>query len=265
MTTIPSNLAAFQTVWAMDTEFVIEAGEPFDPVMLAVQNVMTGQTHVYRRDAMLRWTQLPFRNDRQTLLVCFNASAEAGFLQALGLETDAWWLCLMAESRLERNFCIPRKQLRKFAATHPTLYRPNENITLIEAAAQVGLSGGDADYKALSRELVLSRQWETGEEGVWQAIATYCLSDVRLTAELFRRMEPTINFSAALIRGAYAAEHGRMGARGIPFDVATVARLKHHHALMYLACWYWEYWLSLPLPTNPLEWPDGAWKRSGIG
>jgi hypothetical protein len=59
----------------------------------------------------MQWTELPFPVDNQTLIVCYNAAAEAGFLHNLGLGMPAFWLDLMAESRAQRNVCLAKKHM----------------------------------------------------------------------------------------------------------------------------------------------------------
>jgi DNA polymerase I-like protein with 3'-5' exonuclease and polymerase domains len=141
------------------------------------------------------------------------------------------WIDLMAESRTLRNIAIAKRYMKPFQQAHPEIYRPNQDITLLESVDIFGVEGGgDADFKEVSRELVMSRQWESGDEGIWQQICAYCESDVRLTARLLMKVEPHIgNLQEALIRGRYAAEQGRMTARGIPVDRHMLQRLKVEH------------------------------------
>src|SRR5439155_15083697 len=175
---------------------------------------------------MLEWRQLPFPIDKSTLMVCFNAGAESGFLHDLGLGMPPWVLDLMAESRVLRNVCLPKRLLSTFAKHHPEIPSPNLDMSLLKTVEWFGIEGGDADLKSDSRDLILSRKWETGDQDVWRRIKEYCASDVRLTSRLLDKMESHIDLQGALIRGRYAAEHGRMEQRGIPVDVATFTRLR---------------------------------------
>src|SRR5438552_703980 len=94
MSGFPSSIGAFETVVILDSEYVAERGEPYDPVALGVQVHGKETVLVYGRDEMLEWRQLPFPIDKSTLMVCFNAGAESGFLHALGEgmppNTGAW-------------------------------------------------------------------------------------------------------------------------------------------------------------------------------
>lgn len=229
---IPVSVEAFRTVVILDTEYVPVPGEPYDPVALGVMEVGSEHVRVYRREEVLRWRTLPFPCDASTLIVSYNAAAESGFLHALGLEMPCWWLDLMAESRALRNVCIAGKFLQKFATQHPEVYRPNRDITLLETAAFFEVPGGDSDFKEVSRDLIVSRQWESGRAEVWQQILDYCASDVQLTERLYHKMEPHIDVRSALIRGRFAMEQGRMTARGIPVDRDTLQHLKVEYKQM---------------------------------
>lgn len=224
---IPVSLDAFRTILIVDTEYVATPGEPYDPVALGVQVYGTEEVQVYGRADLLRWRTLPFPTGPEVLIVAYNAAAESGFLQVLGLAMPTCWLDLMAESRVMRNVCIPKKLLATFAKRHPEVFAPNRDISLLQTADMFGIEGGSADSKEEARELVLSRAWADDDPHVWQQILRYCASDVRVTAQLFAKMAPHLDVRPALIRGRYVAEHGRMEQRGIPIDTATYDRLRH--------------------------------------
>jgi hypothetical protein len=151
-------------------------------------------------------------------------SAEAAFLHVLGQEQPVWWLDPMVEDQARRTVCIAKKHLNRFTKAHPEMYRPNSPITLLECLDQWGIEGGDPAAKDLAREVILSRRWEQ-DASLWPQILAYCAEDVRLTAQLFAKMAPHIALQPALIRGRYAAEHGRMFVRGMPADSAILQRL----------------------------------------
>ena len=226
---IPASIEEFGTVLILDTEYVAELGEPYDPVALGVQVYGADEVRVYRRDEVLQWRKLPFPIDADTLIVCYNAAAESGFLHVLDLGMPVWWLDLMAESRVLRNVCLPKRSLDKFVPRHPEIPSPNREMSLLKTAEWLGVEGGDGDVKAVGRDLVLSRKWASGDETVWQQIVDYCASDVRLTTRLFAKMEPHFALQAALIRGSYVAEQGRMSQRVIPVDVETFRRLQREY------------------------------------
>src|SRR5262249_41812152 len=160
------------------------------------------------RSEILQWRKLPFLVGADTLVVCFNAAAESGFLHVLGLEMPVWWLDVMAESRVMRNVALRKGLLPKFEKLHPDVLAPNRDISLLRTAEWLGVEGGDADTKDWVRNLILSRKWASGDPIVWRQILDYCASDVRLTAQVFAKIEPHLDLQAALIRGRYAAEHG---------------------------------------------------------
>jgi len=227
---IPSSLEGFRSIIVLDSEYVADAGQPYDPVALGVQVYDgTDRVRVYDRTELLQWRKLPFPIGPETVVVVYNAGAEAGFLHALGLGMPVWWIDLMAESRVMRNVCLRKGLVPAFEKRHPELLAPNRDISLLRTAALFGVDGGSADAKEDARDIILSRKWEGGDQEVWQQIREYCASDVLLTARLFAKMEPHIDLQAALIRGRYAAEHGRMEQRGIPVDVETFRRLQREH------------------------------------
>jgi DNA polymerase I-like protein with 3'-5' exonuclease and polymerase domains len=227
---IPSSIEAFSSVVVLDAEYVADAGQPYDPVALGVCIYDgTDRVQVYDRTVLLQWRELPFPVDAETLVVCYNAGAEAGFLHALGLGIPVCWLDLMAESRVMRNVCLRKGLVPAFEKRHPEILAPNRDISLLRTAALFGVDGGNPDAKEDARDVILSRKWEGGDQVVWQQIREYCASDVQLTARLFAKMEPHLDLQAALIRGRYAVEHGRMEQRGIPVDVETFTRLQREH------------------------------------
>jgi hypothetical protein len=106
---------------------------------------------------------------------------------------------------------------------------PNRELSLLRTLEWYGILDGNADEKELVRHLIISRAWEKGSPEVWQRILHYCADDVRLTAQLFAKMEPQIPLQAALIRGRYVAEQGRMFQRGIPVDGAVLQQLRQQY------------------------------------
>ena len=177
---------------------------------------------------LLQWRELPFSIGAETLVVCYNAGAEAGFLHALGLGMPVCWLDLMAESRVMRNVCLRKGLVPAFEKRHPEILAPNRDISLLRTAALFGVDDGNADAK---EDAGCHSQSEVEGSGTRPCGSRYesIASDVRLTARLFTKMEPHIDLQAALIRGRYAAEHGRMEQRGMPVDVETFIRLQREH------------------------------------
>ena len=119
-------------------EYVADAGQPYDPVALGVCIYDgTDRVQVYDRAELLQWRELPFPIDAETVVVCYNAGAEAGFLHALGLGMPVWWLDLMAESRVMRNVCLRKGLVPAFEKRHPEILAPNRDISLLRTAATV--------------------------------------------------------------------------------------------------------------------------------
>jgi DNA polymerase-1 len=211
---IPASLEAFQTILIIDTEYVAYGSD---------------QVRVYPRAEIQRWHELPFPTGPDVLAVVFNAAAESGFLHVLGVGMPVHWLDLMVENRALRNVCLPKRMLREFEKRHPEMLFPNRNLSLLKTAEVFGVEGGDAGAKDAARELIVSRVWEQGDPEVWRKIVEYCAEDVRLTAQLFTKMVPHLELRPALIRGRYAAEHGRMTQRGIPVDMESYERLQRDY------------------------------------
>src|SRR4029453_6500585 len=119
---IPSSIEAFSSVVVLDAEYVADAGQPYDPVALGVCIYDgTDRVQVYDRTVLLQWRELPLPVDAETLVVCYNAGAEAGFLHALGLGIPVCWLDLMAESRVMRNVCLRKGLVPAFEKRHPEI------------------------------------------------------------------------------------------------------------------------------------------------
>jgi len=141
----------------------------------------------------------------------------------------------MVEEGMLRNVAVPGGVQRlAFAARHPELVKPGSAISLLEAARLYGVECGEEAEKEYSRNLILSRAWEDGEESVWRHIEQYCAEDVQVTEQLFAKLEFRTVLPQAVKRGSFAAEVGRMGQRGIPADGETYQRLREFYRPMLI-------------------------------
>jgi DNA polymerase I-like protein with 3'-5' exonuclease and polymerase domains len=143
----------------------------------------------------------------------------------LDVQQPVLWYDVMVEEAMLRNVAISKTRREVFVKRHPELYKPGSTIGLLEAAKLYGVECGEQEEKEQSREVIMSRAWERGDERIWQQIGQYCMGDVAITAALFAKLESCTAFGQAIMRGAYAAEVGRMSQRGIPGDRETYQRL----------------------------------------
>ena len=104
---------------------------------------------------------------------------------------------------------------------------PTENGSgLLGALAYHGLDGIGAVEKDEMRALILrGGPWSDAER---TAILDYCESDVAALARLLPAMLPHIDLPRALMRGRYMVAAARMERDGVPIDIETLNRLRHH-------------------------------------
>jgi hypothetical protein len=208
----------FGTVVVLDTEFNRNDRSERHHVVALVGQVYSGgqlvqDVRLFEDDLdTLRRNPLPLGPD--VLYVTFVGQAEWRSLLALGWELPEHCVDLSVEARCLRNLALPgavRKRLR---------IRGNG---LIDVCRAVGLEASDPLDKDAMRDRIL-------EGGPWEAglprkILDYCTGDVRMTADLYFRLQGRIPLGQALYRGWFTEAVGDMEDRGLPIDLHARATL----------------------------------------
>jgi hypothetical protein len=161
------------------------------------------------RDDLLRLKEPPFEIGASTLIVTFAAWAEFSCFQILGWSQPYNTMDLHAEHRAATNgLILPGKQRRN---------------NLLTVARMRGLHPMDTTRKQHMQEMCATRFEFTAAE--IEEILNYCAEDVRLTEALFRRMQMTTDFPAALWRGRFGWAVAASQACGVPIDAELWQRL----------------------------------------
>jgi len=195
----------FKEIWAVDYEFMAEAGERPVPVCLVAHELRSGREVRLWRDEM--GSQPPYPTGPESLFVAYYASAELGCHLALGWPMPARVLDLFTEFRCLTN----------------GLPTPNGR-SLLGALTYYGLDNIGASEKAEMRDLVIrGGPWTEDERA---AILDYCESDVVALRRLLPVMLPKIDLPRALLRGRYMAAAARIEYAGVPIDTEMLTRLR---------------------------------------
>jgi hypothetical protein len=206
------NRLPFREIWAVDFEFVAEAGERPVPVCLVARELRTGRELRIWQDELRRMRRPPYPTGPDSLFVAFYASAELGCHLAMGWPMPERIFDCFAEFRCFTNG-------RKLYA----------GASLLGALVYYGLDSIAAEEKQEMRELILSGgPWShNGRRG----ILDYCASDVRALEALLPRLwadvsQEPMGLEHALLRGRYMAAAAQMEWHGVPIDVPTLKRLR---------------------------------------
>src|SRR4051812_2711227 len=97
---MPTWLASFREVWAVDCEFVAPPGDRPRPVCLVARELRSGCLLRIWQDDLLRMRAPPYPTGPDSLFVAYYASAEQGCHLALGWPMPTRILDLYAEFRL---------------------------------------------------------------------------------------------------------------------------------------------------------------------
>jgi hypothetical protein len=201
----------FREIWAVDFEFIADAGENPDPVCLIARELRSGRTLRLWRNEF--GPTPPYPTGADSLFVAYYASAELECHLALGWPMPQRILDLFTEFRNARNgLPIP------------------SGSGLIGALTYHGLDAIGTGEKEEMRALVMrGGPWSAAERNT---ILEYCESDVDGLERLLPAMLPQIDLPRALFRGRYMAAAARIERAGIPIDSLTLRRLKRHwHAI----------------------------------
>jgi hypothetical protein len=151
----------------------------------------------------------PYSTGKDALFISFYAPAEMSCHLALGWQMPANLVDLFAEHRVQTNGL------------------PGVGNSLIAACEYRGVpSIPSSDHKDKMRELILAGG--PYSENNRQSILEYCAEDVRLTKDLFLKMQRAIDWPRALFRGMYQESLSLVEHRGIPIDTETLGRLRQH-------------------------------------
>ena len=126
----------FTNYWVVDYEFIVEPGNPPDPICYVAKNLKTGQLikHWINKSE----TKPKYTTDKNSLFIAYYASAEMGCHQALNFKRPLYIVDLFAEFRCLTN-----------GAKIPS------GNSLIGACDFYGTSSSDATYKDSMRNRIL--------------------------------------------------------------------------------------------------------------
>lgn len=208
-----SNLAGFEEVWCVDTEYSAKDGHQPEPICLVARELRSGRQLRLWVDELVRLRTTPFRTDSRSLFVAYAAAAEFSVFHVLGWPVPQRVLDLFFEFRALTN----------------GLVTPSGS-GLLGALIHHGLPAMAGGEKEAMRDLAIRGGPFTDAERT--ALLDYCAEDVAALARLLPAMLPRIDLPRALLRGRYAWAVAAMEHRGIPIDVATFRHLKRNwHAV----------------------------------
>lgn len=199
----------FDEVTVVDFEFGAPPGEQPDVICMVARDLETGRTTRLWADELRTMASPPYGIGPDSLVVGYYVSAEMGCHLALGWDLPQAVLDPFTEFR-----CITNGR------------RPPCGNGLVGALAFHGLGAIDAVEKDTMRSLALrGGPWSSEEQA---ALLTYCESDVDALARLLARMLSGIDGERALLRGRYMKAAARIEHCGVPIDVSSLLRLRHH-------------------------------------
>lgn len=202
-----SNLAGFEEVWCVDTEYSAKDGHRPEPICLVARELRSGRELRLWADELSRLRATPFRTDSRSLFVAYAAAAEFSVFHVLGWPAPERVLDLFFEFRALTN----------------GLLTPS-GWGLLGALVHHGLPAMDGGEKEAMRELAIRGGPFTDAERT--ALLDYCAEDVTALTRLLPAMLPRIDLPRALLRGRYAWAVAAIEHRGVPIDVATFQHLK---------------------------------------
>jgi DNA polymerase-1 len=202
-----NDLAGFNEIWCVDTEYSAPTGHRPHPICLVGVELRSGRQIRLWEDELRSCQVAPFRTDDRALFVAYAAAAEFSVFRVLGWPAPARTLDLFFEFRALTNGIQP----------------PSGN-GLLGALVYHGLPAMAGAEKDAMRELAIRGGPYTPSERA--ALLDYCQEDVTALIQLLPRMAPAIDLPRALLRGRYAWSVADMEHRGVPIDVPTLELLK---------------------------------------
>ncbi len=209
-TTVAHSLSSFREIVVVDFEYYVGDGtEPIHPHCMIAIELNAGRVHRHDRQQLLRMAAPPFDIGPDVVYVGYALAAEMSVHQVLGWGRPHNMLDLFAEHRAETNGVIK-----------PGKYRKNN---LIVACQMRGIPTMEPTRKKALQELAGSNKHLSDAE--MAELIDYCLEDVKVTAALLGKMQPTIDLPAAMCRGRYGWSVAAIQAIGIPTDAPLWDRL----------------------------------------
>jgi hypothetical protein len=200
----------FETIWALDFEFIAEPGALPAPVCMVARELGSSRLLRLWQDELP--AAPPFPLDDSTLVVAYYASAELGCFLQLGWPLPTRVLDLFVEFRRATNgIALP------------------EGRGLLSALSYHDIPAITAEQKHEERELVMrGGPWSVAER---RRILDYCQTDVDPLGALLERMLPAImarpnGFGQALLRGRYMVAIAKMERAGTPVDTDMLQQLR---------------------------------------
>jgi hypothetical protein len=216
-----TDLAGFDRVVALDTEFTPVVGGHLVPICLVAHELISGKRIRLWQNELDN--EPPFPTDGKTLYVAYMAAAEVGFFLACGWPAPERILDLFVEFRNHTNKALPKHMGR-----HPA--------GLLDALAYFGIPSIPSAKKESMRGLAIRGGPFTEQEK--RDLLDYCEDDVLALGPLLERMllhirsrrlasgAPRRGLGQALLRGRYMSAVATMEHNGIPIDVPTYHQLK---------------------------------------
>lgn len=202
-----NELAGFEEIWCVDTEYSALTGHRPKPICLVARELRSGQQLRLWEDQLAQLQAAPFRTDDRSLVVAYAAAAEFSVFHVLGWPAPQRTLDLFFEFRALTN----------------GLYTPSGS-GLLGALVYHGLPAMEGAEKDEMRQLAIRGGPFTDSER--QALLDYCDEDVIALNRLLTAMMPKIDLPRALLRGRYAWAAAAMEHRGIPIDVEMFQHLR---------------------------------------
>lgn len=184
-------------------------GNPIEVICMVAHRRSTGEYFRLWGDELYALSEPPFPTSPEITLVAYYASAEMACFRALGWPLPARILDLYAEFRNLSN------------GLHLAHGR-----SLLGALHFFGLPTIEGDHKEAMRQLALRGGDYTSSEQF--ALMEYCQSDVDGLRLLFDAMAAQIDYSRALLRGAYSIPLAMMESYGCPIDDELYTDLLNH-------------------------------------
>jgi hypothetical protein len=202
----------FRMVVVIDTEFNGHDRGGRHNVVALVGHVYVGgrlsQTIRLFEDDLRGLRRSPLPDSADVLYVGFSLQAEWRSWLALGWRLPDHCIDLFAEARNIRNLALPRSIRNRLKI---------RGDGLIDVCRAFGLDASDPLDKQVTRDLILSGGPWTPE--LQRKILDYCERDVKMTADLWFRLEAAIPLGQALYRGWFTESIGDMEDRGLPIDI----------------------------------------------
>ena len=198
-------------IWAVDFEYVSNPGERPLPVCLVAREMKSGKTESVWLEGAEAGDLMspPYPTGKDALLVSFYSPAEMSCHLALGWPMPINLLDLFVEHRVLTNGLL------------------GVSNSLLAASQYWGVpSVPSSEHKQQMRDLVMAGGPYSVDDR--KSILQYCGEDVRLTADLFVKMQNSIDMPRALFRGMYQQALSLMEHRGIPLDMESLNRLRKH-------------------------------------